>query len=511
MNLTLSNIESKKVTLNLNSGAIHIKNNVNLKQRLSWLLFAYEAIPSLQKLDKKEIQDKIITFRIPLSKVKKFIGYTSSNNKILKEELKKLVYTETEWNIFRKDYHEWGTAGLLVFFKITTIKNQSFCEYAFSPFIQERLAYPEMYAKINLLISKGFNSKSALDIYCLALDYLDIKKNYSEKVLTLEEMRLYLGLEENEYKNSGDLYKRLLKPAEDDINNKSDMSIEIEVRKESEGKKTSKIQAFKLKMSIKKDFRDYYKPKFLEETTSDGQISIFDQIPQQSQETKEAFKKELVAVNNTTLKKFFSKHNISMTTDSIQEKLKEITSLFGEENREDYLLFLMKYTEKEVTKGSIKNIAGFFAKLLTDDAQTENYLINLEEQQQKIEKRKIQIESRINAKLQEKYQLEKKKLFQNYVIENIETLEEVFTQLVKTHITSGFAYDIVIKGQNKGIIDKTLITNQKPHIRLFVLQALEPYQKELGYKDISFEDWKAHTVNDEYLKTLRTEIEKELS
>lgn len=507
MNLGLNNNDSKKITLNLNSGAIHIKNNVNLKQRLSWLLFAYEAIPSLQKLDKKEIQDRIITFRIPLSKVKKFIGYTSSNNKILKEELKKLVYTETEWNIFRKDYNEWGTAGLLVFLKITTIKNQSFCEYAFSPFIQERLAYPEMYAKINLLISKGFNSKSALDIYCLALDYLDIKKNYSEKVLTLEEMRLYLGLEEHEYKNSGDLYKWLLKPAEDDINNKSDMSIEIEVRKENEGKKTSKIQAFKLKMSIKKDFMDYYKPKFLEETISNGQISIFDQIPQQ----KEASKKELMAINNQSLRKFFSRHNISISTDSIQEKLKEITSLFGEENREDYLQFLVEYTEKEVTKGSIKNIAGFFVKTLTDDVQTDNYLINLEEKQQKIEKRKIQIESRITAKLQEKYLFEKNKLFQNYVIENIERLEEVFTQLIKTHITSGFAYDVVIKGQNKGIIDKTLITNQKPHIRLFILQALEPYKKDLGYKEILFEDWKTNTVNDEYLKNLRAEIEKELN
>jgi hypothetical protein len=53
-----------------------------------------------------------------------------------------------------------------------------------------------MYVKINLLVSKNFKSKHSLSLYCLALDYLYIKNNFGEKNISLEEMRKYLGLEE---------------------------------------------------------------------------------------------------------------------------------------------------------------------------------------------------------------------------------------------------------------------------------------------------------------------------
>lgn len=482
--------------LNIPSGAMQVQNEASLLQKKIWFELIYKAFPQMSNQR---------YFTISVKELKEKLGWDNSNSDdLIKEALHALTGHAVQWNIFGKDKSEvWESFSLLASCSIP--KNTGICTYEFSGLLQRKFLAmgEEMYAKIDLIISNKFQSKYALAFYCLGLDYLILKYNYGEKNLQLKELRKFLGLKDHEYKLIGDFNRWIIKTSEKEINTNSDMDIQILPVKE-QGKK---IGGYKICMSLKEERLKKYllrKNDFLEKT--DGQLTIFEQI-----DSKKSFKKDLVAINNQSLKKFFSKHNISITTDTIQEKLKEITSLFGEENREDYLLFLMKYTEKEVTKGSIKNIAGFFVKLLTDDVQTENYLINLEEQQQKIEKRKIQIESRINAKLQEKYQLENKKLFQNYVVENIIRLEEVFIKLVKTHITSGFAYDIVIKGQNKGIIDKTLITNQKPHTRLFILQALEPYQKELGYKNISFEDWKAHTVNDAYLKSLRTEIEKELS
>ena len=62
-----------------------------------------------------------------------------------------------------------------------------------------------MYAKINLLISRSFKSKHSLSIYCLSLDYLQIKNNYGEKTLSIGQIRKYLGLQEHELKKPGDL------------------------------------------------------------------------------------------------------------------------------------------------------------------------------------------------------------------------------------------------------------------------------------------------------------------
>ena len=170
-------MQEDKQIVNVHSSAIHIENKVGLKARLAWFYLLYKSFPFLNSQS---------YFTVTIGELKKAIGYTSKNNNGLKDSLRELSRTEIEWDIFGKDGHEWGITHLLSDCRIKTDSNIILYEYSSS--IKEKLNNPEMYVKINLLVSKNFKSKHSLAIYCLALDYLFIKNNYGEKNFSLEEI-----------------------------------------------------------------------------------------------------------------------------------------------------------------------------------------------------------------------------------------------------------------------------------------------------------------------------------
>jgi hypothetical protein len=210
------------------------------------------------------------------------------------------------------------------------------------------------------------------------------------------------------------------------------------------------------------------------------------------------------------LKNFFSKYSISITTDTFQEKLKEAQQMFGEDNLENYLKFLSRYAEEEYKKGTIKNFAGFFVSLFKDNTQIDNYLYEIELENKKLEEKRIKIEIMLDSKIKEKYESTMFSDFENYLVTNIESLEDKFIEIVSNNIKSGFAYDYFIVKQNKGIIDKTLILNHKKHVRLTLINELKKYEADFGYKKPTFEEWKEKTIDEKYLKNLRLELEADL-
>ena len=71
---------------------------------------------------------------------------------------------------------EWGVSGLLAG---ATIEN-GLCVYAYSPMLRERLHNPNMYAKIRIKLQNQFESKYALALCELCLDYLDVSRGEGE-------------------------------------------------------------------------------------------------------------------------------------------------------------------------------------------------------------------------------------------------------------------------------------------------------------------------------------------
>ena len=496
--------------LNIHSSAIHIENKLDLLSRQAWFYLVYKALPFINQQD--------FTFKVSLPELKEAIGYNSKNNQYIKQALKVLSNTTVEWNIFNKDKEIWGCGSLLSDCEIIIDSGIGICEYSFSPKIVKRFINPNMYLKLNLFISKKFTSKHSLAIYCLALDYLNIKENYGEKVLSIEEMRKFLGIEEGKYNRVVDLNRRIIKKAEEDINSQSDMKISITPINSL----SKKITGFKLKMSIKDEFLESYRPKKLISNTHDDkkipetkQTNIFEDIEvreivkvrTQSIKPEVKPKRELIKVESKELKEFFAEYKISITTSTIQDKFREAKDIF-QDNFEKYLIFLMNYTKQELKRNSINSISGFFVSLFKDDVQIDNYFQELEKETKRKEVRKFEIESKLESKVKEKYNNSMSSDFEDYLEKNIDSIEDKFIEIVRNNVKKGFAYDYLIKNQNKGIIDKSLLLNYKKHIRMPLITEIKPYQEELGYIKPTFEEWKKENITEKYLSELRIEIEK---
>jgi len=473
--------------LNVHSGAIHIENKVKLLSRQAWFYMLYKAFPYLQTQT---------TFKIYLTDLKKAINYQSKNNKYLKEALKELAKTFVEWNIFEKDKGEvWEINSLLAGCRIE--KGTGICHYAFSPFLQRKLANPEMYVKLNLLISQRFKSKYSLAIYCLALDYLNVKNNYSEKKLTLEELRAYLGLKSNEYKLVGHIQERILQRAEQEINNDSDIEIKI-IPIISTGKK---IGAFKFCMSIKQEYLQFYLPQHKKALPEPQQTNITD-LERIENIYQNKIEVEISVVKNEQLKEFLSKHSISLSAPSLRERLQAIKEKLGEEKFEDYLFHIANYVKREQKGGMIKSIAGLYITLIKDDEQLENYQYSAKQ----VEKKKKEQEEKINKIYEEKlksvYNNQLCSHFREYLEENYQQHESLFIEVINKNINP-FMKQYAIDKKNNGKIDKNLLKNNMFMVLIFEKSEL------FGYSPIKYEIWKETFIEDEKNKEHLIKLQQE--
>ena len=499
--------------LNLNSGAIHVENKTSIKQRLAWLFLAWKAIPVLKSLNQEDLSNKMVKIKVDLSEIKDSISYESNNHIHLRNLLEDLVTTKVTWNIFNKETNIWGASGLLAFFEIESRKDKAICTYSFSPFLQDKLANPEMYARINLMITKNITSKNTLAIYCIALDYLQIKNNFGQKHFTIEELKSYLNLKDNEYKNIGDFYKWIIKNSEEEINKNTDMDILIEPKREGLGKR-SKIIGFTFKMKIKESFINFYKPSKIANSNQNKQLSLFEAsqtkntIFKKSVIKKEPEPKNLIKISNEKLRVFYAENNISMTTKTVQDKLVELKDTF-QDRFENYLLFLMNYTNREDKRITIKSLSAFYIGLIKNDSQMENYFLYHQKQHEQEKEKLSKLDSLLELELKNQYNKHLANDFENYIIQNVDRLENKIIEILKSKLKPGdFFYDVIIQKTYSGIVDKTLITKAKESVRMMTISYLRDYPKELKYKPISFEDWKDEEISEDYIEDLKENLLK---
>jgi len=199
------------------SSAVQISNKISLLQRKVWNLLLANAFSELG--DKK-------SFSVRLSSLYQVLGFKSNNDRHLKDSLEALVGCTLGWNVLGKDKsNEWSVSSLL---SGAIIKN-GVLTYEYSSHLQEKLHNPSMYAKISLSIQNIFKSKHSLALYELFVDFFDIKRQRGETpYIELNDFRLLLGLAENEYPLFKDLNKSIIKKAISEINQKTDLFIEVD-------------------------------------------------------------------------------------------------------------------------------------------------------------------------------------------------------------------------------------------------------------------------------------------
>lgn len=413
-----------KQSVKVHSAGIHIEHKMTLTQRKAWFFMLFNAFKAPEDQD---------MYQVSLSELADAIGCQASNLKRIKETLEGMVGITVKWDIFDKVNEAdergntiWGVASLLADCEV--IPFTGLCEYSFSAKMRRRFLKPSMFVKLNLLITRGFTSKNSLAIYCLALDYLIVKDNYGEKNLAIEQIRQLLGLPEDKYARVVDLHKHVLKRAEQDINEKSDMRLEILPMKQGR-----KIVAFKLKMSIKPEHLDFYRKK--------------NALLAQPGQKPAAQAGPVVDVTPFTpeherLRDFFARHKIQTTAQPFRHALSRLGEHFAPPEIQDYLLYVVEHVEAEAQKGEIRSLSGFFIQQLSQQAVLNAYML-IRHQHQERERLETERQARKTAELEQAFEARLSRLYHQELrtnfkawleasfAEQMPVMEKIFNQQLK--------------------------------------------------------------------------------
>ncbi len=207
-------------------------------------LIQRKTINSLIHIVQSTGDQKIYT--MPLIKLKQMCGITSVGNDDIKEQLRTLTDIKIEYNYLEKEQEIWEINVLLAGAIIKS--NTGELQFAFSPFLQNRILNPVMYAPLDVIMISGFRSTYTVILYEFLRDYL-----FSPNVprLAISEFKNIMGVEEKKYKLFKDLKKRVLDSAVNEINKKTDIICTYALIK-TKGNKYSHI---KFKVEENKDFK----------------------------------------------------------------------------------------------------------------------------------------------------------------------------------------------------------------------------------------------------------------
>ncbi len=202
------------------SAAIQVENRISLLERRAWnvlLANAYDELPTAE------------THRIAVADLTRVLGYTSRNHLHLRETLKSLMSAMLEWNIVNKDKEVWGATTLLAEVEI----EDGVCTYAFGPTLRKRLYNPKMYARISLSLQNLFQSKHALALYELCIDYLHEESNLGQTpFISIQDFRKLMGIPERMYPEFKKLNQYVIKEPLEEINEVTDLTVTAEYKKE---------------------------------------------------------------------------------------------------------------------------------------------------------------------------------------------------------------------------------------------------------------------------------------
>ncbi len=217
-----------------NSAVVAISNKISLLQRKIFnflIAFAYSDL---------DIEEK---FTIDIKYLKLIVWFNSKNTYHLKEALEGLLVTKVTFNILGKDKGTWSATTLLSSVEF----HKWMCTYSFSPVLREKLHQPNIYAKIKLSMIKLFSSKHSLCLYEIFIDYHNI---WQTPIISLDDFRKLMGVEDHQYKEFKRLSMRVIKPAIKELSTIWWYKVEVKYQKQNR-----KVTALKF------NFTEIAKPK----------------------------------------------------------------------------------------------------------------------------------------------------------------------------------------------------------------------------------------------------------
>lgn len=223
--MQIENPETNNI-LHKHLSAVHSSSSLTMMQRKTYNILLKNAIRNIH-------EDRV--HQISVKDLKEALGWSenSNTNDDLKERLKELARTQVEWNILDKDKKNKWTASTLL--ADVSIKGSDIF-YSYSLSLQNVLASPNVYAKLNMEVQKLLTNKYALIVWEIICGDLSVKrqnKSVSEWI-PYESVLKLLDLVGTCYEKRYALFRnQVMSVAISEINEKSDLRVVVEERVEN--------------------------------------------------------------------------------------------------------------------------------------------------------------------------------------------------------------------------------------------------------------------------------------
>ena len=219
-------LKSENTVLVKHTAAVHINNILTLNQRKIANILLKNAYHEMS-------EDKwhFIQIRDLLNQ----LGWKSSSNstELIKSDLRALNATPLEWNILKRDKKRvWN---ITTFLSDSKIEN-GVIRYSYSLAIREALYNPNIYAKLDLHVQKLFKTKHALVLWEHISCELSSQGRTSliTRWMFLDDLRRIFGLNESRaYSSFNAIKQKILSPSLLEINEKSNVTLSMETKKEN--------------------------------------------------------------------------------------------------------------------------------------------------------------------------------------------------------------------------------------------------------------------------------------
>lgn len=241
--------------------------------------------------------------------LKKICGFNLESNSYMQEQLKKIKDISFEFNYLEKDKTVvWSIYDLLS--EITFEFGSGKIKFAFPPTLRKNILNPAMYAPLNIILIAGLKCSYAIVLYEFLRDYLTA---HSVPIMTIEDFRNILGISKNEYKLFQNFKVKVLNPATEEVNLKTDISCRYELIKETGIRnKYSHIRFF---VNKKTGNLTYEKNQDIRPEQPDFSGDLFEQL--------ETSGKSINRIPEEILKEIPEKYRVKSLLDEIVKRLDE--------------------------------------------------------------------------------------------------------------------------------------------------------------------------------------------
>ena len=206
--------EQKGIVFHKHSALVAMACDLTLTQRKAFNGFL--AVAAVQ-LGEDPTRDR---FNIPFSDLAEF-GIKSKETKRLIAELEKMQDLKAKWNFLNKDKTvKYESTVLLADFTIDEGIKELIV--GFSPLVRERILKPRMYAPLQMNIIRAFTRKHTVVLYETCKDY----RLLNRFELTISKLRDLLAIGEKEYARQSAFEEKVIFPAIEEMNLKSDLNVE---------------------------------------------------------------------------------------------------------------------------------------------------------------------------------------------------------------------------------------------------------------------------------------------